>query len=53
MAYGFDFGIWINNNYWYLQACMQVCLYFLASLTIRDINNKYEELKQKNGKVEI
>jgi hypothetical protein len=32
---------------------MQVTLLFLASLTVRDINLKFMDLNDKNGKVQV
>ena len=49
LTYGFDFGVWANNNYWYIQACTIVALFIFASFTIRDLRNKFFELKQKNA----
>lgn len=41
--------MWANNNYWYIQACTIVALFIFASFTIRDLRNKFFELKQNNA----
>lgn len=49
MTYSFDYGVWNNTVYWYIQACMQVALFIFASWALRDMHAKADELRQKHN----
>lgn len=45
LVYGFDFGAWINYNYWFIVSCIQVALLILTTLLASDVATKAEELE--------
>lgn len=53
LSYSFDYGIWVNNNYWYIQACMQVALFLMAAHMIRQVSAKFQDLKLKNNLISV